>query len=220
MVNFQLPDLNIPHTVPELSVRFNSISEVTVHLFGELSSVLVHLAKKWTEFSSKFTISKKELSSVHERKNELFRSFYRSLKNHFKGDMPKSGSIYKSEVFLEDIFFANYKFWGKLEKKIFKNAIDPAFFVLKYAEILVFITRKWTQIWTQISVQVHWKSELSSVQVHLAKKWTKFSSKFTKKVNFWTELNFSVQFSHFTECLCHKMPKSFHKSISKIVYQV
>ena len=75
-------------------------SEVTVHLFGELSSVLVHLAKKWTEFSSKFTISKKELSSVHELKNELFRSFYRSLKNHFKGGLPKSGSLYESEVFL------------------------------------------------------------------------------------------------------------------------
>ena len=137
-------------------------SEVTVHLFGELSSVLVHLAKKWTEFSSKFTISKKELSSVHELKNELFRSFYRSLKNHFKGGMPKSGSIYKCN---RNLGFYDWKMNSK---------------------------------WTQISVQVHWKSELSSVQVQLAKKWTKFSSKFTKKVNFWTELNFSVQFSHFT----------------------
>ena len=41
------------------------------------------------------------------------------------------------------------------------------------------------------------KVNFRSVQVHLAKKWTKFSSKFAKKANFRTELNFSVQFHHF-----------------------
>ena len=56
---------------------------------------------------------------------------------------------------------------------------------------------KWTFLF--IFVQVHSISELSSVQVPSAKKWTEFSSKFTKKVNFWTELNFSVQFSHFLD---------------------
>ena len=40
------------------------------------------------------------------------------------------------------------------------------------------------QIFWFILVQVHPKSELSSVQVHLAKKWTKFSSSSTKKRTF------------------------------------
>ena len=43
------------------------------------------------------------------------------------------------------------------------------------------------------------KVNFRSVQVHLAKKWTKFSSKFALKGNFRTELNFSVQFGHFLD---------------------
>ena len=62
---------------------------------------------------------------------------------------------------------------------------------------LGFYNRKMNWTFQFILVQVHSTSELSSVQVLSAKKWTKFSSKFTKKVNNWTELNFSVQFSHF-----------------------
>ena len=131
-------------------------SEVTVHLFCELSSVLVHLVKKWTEFSSKFTISKKELSSVHELKNELFRSFYRSFKNHFKGGMPKSASIYKSEVFYRTIFFANYWFLGE----IIKNNDKKMQWNIKYAE------KSWF-LWLENEL----KFEL------------KFPFKFTKKVN-------------------------------------
>ena len=64
---------------------------------------------------------------------------------------------------------------------------------------LGFYDRKMNWTFLFILVQVHSISELSSVQVLSAKKWTEFSSKFTKKVNFWTELNFSVQFSHFLD---------------------
>ena len=68
---------------------------------------------------------------------------------------------------------------------------------------LGFIIEKWTELFCSFLVQVHSKTELSSVQVPSAKKWTEFSSKFTKKVNFWTELNFSVQFSHFLDSSIH-----------------
>ena len=72
-----------------------------------------------------------------------------------------------------------------------------AFFDEKYTKKPWFYNRKMNWTFLFILVQVHSISELSSVQVLSAKKWTEFSSKFTKKVNFWTELNFSVQFSHF-----------------------
>ena len=103
------------------------------------------------------------------------------------------------EVFLLGNVLKIINFMGKsLEFFINKNwQWYPHFLIKICQEILVFMIEKWTELFYSFLVQVHSKTELSSVQVPSAKKWTEFSSKFTKKVNFWTELNFSIQFSHF-----------------------
>ena len=105
------------------------------------------------------------------------------------------------EVFLLGNVLKIINFMGKsLEFFINKNwQWYPHFLIKICQEILVFMIEKWTELFYSFLVQVHSKTELSSVQVPSAKKWTEFSSKFTKKVNFWTELNFSVQFSHFLD---------------------
>ena len=65
--------------------------------------------------------------------------------------------------------------------------------ILKIAMLKSF---KMNWIFQFIFVQVHPKSELSSVQVQLAKKWTKFSSSSPKKWTF--ELNWTFPFSSST----------------------
>ena len=75
-------------------VKIGSITrEVTVHQKCELSSVLVHLAKKWTKFSSKFTLLKKNLVQFTNLKMNFSVHFSVHLKNISKGSMPKSGPI-------------------------------------------------------------------------------------------------------------------------------
>jgi len=114
--------------------------------------------------------------------------------------MPKIWSYSQFRSFFIGQSFENYDFlFGKsLEFLIHKKiAMLGAFFDEKYTKKPWFYNRKMNWTFLFIFVQVHSISELSSVQVPSAKKWTEFSSKFTKKVNFWTELNFSVQFSHF-----------------------
>ena len=68
---------------------------------------------------------------------------------------------------------------------------------------------KMNQIFQFILVQVHPKSELSSVQVHLAKKWTKFSSSSPKKWTF--ELNWTFLFSSSTSLLFLPVPEKCFK---------
>ena len=62
--------------------------EVTVHQKCELSSVLVHLAKKWTEFSSKFILLKKNLVQFTNLKMNFSVHLSVHLKNISKGGMP------------------------------------------------------------------------------------------------------------------------------------
>ena len=114
--------------------------------------------------------------------------------------MPKIWSYSQFRSFFIGQSLENYDFlFGKsLEFLIHKKiAMLGAFFDEKYTKKPWFYNRKMNWTFLFIFVQVHSISELSSVQVPSAKKWTEFSSKFTKKVNFWTELNFLVQFSHF-----------------------
>ena len=75
------------------NMNFWKIREVTVHQKWELSSVLVHLAKKWTKFSSKFTLLKKNLVQFTNLKMNFSVHFSVHLKNISKGSMPKSGPI-------------------------------------------------------------------------------------------------------------------------------
>ena len=115
--------------------------------------------------------------------------------------MPKIWSYSQFRSFFIGQCFENYDFlFGKsLEFLIHKKiAMLGAFFDEKYTKKPWFYNRKMNWTFLFIFVQVHSISELSSVQVPSAKTWTKFSSKFTKKVNFWTELNFLVQFVQYT----------------------
>ena len=82
--------------------RFFGTREVTVHQKCELSSVLVHLAKKWTEFSSKFTLLKMNIVQFTNLKMNFSVHFSVHTKNISKGSMPKSGPIDNLEVFLWD----------------------------------------------------------------------------------------------------------------------
>ena len=87
--------------------------EVTVHQKCELSSVLVHLPKKWTKFSSKFTLLKKNLVRFTNLKMNFSVHFSVHTKNISKGSMPKSGPIDNLEVFLWDNVLNIINFLGK-----------------------------------------------------------------------------------------------------------
>ena len=87
---------------------------MTVHQKCELSSVLVHLAKKWTEFSSKFTLLKKNLVQFTNLKMNFLVHFSVHFKNNSKGICQKYGPIHNSEVFFIGQSFENYDFlFGK-----------------------------------------------------------------------------------------------------------
>ena len=87
-------------------------SEVEVHLKCELSSVLVHLAKKWTKFRSSSFGKKRELSSVQSSPRKwtqfvfqfTFETFFLFIievqtlkKTSSKKDVQKSETVYKTE---------------------------------------------------------------------------------------------------------------------------
>ena len=74
---------------------------MTVHQKCELSSVLVHLPKKWTKFSSKFTLLKKNLVQFTNLKMNFSVHLSVHLKNISKGGMPKSRPIHNLDMFLK-----------------------------------------------------------------------------------------------------------------------
>ena len=109
---------------------------VQVHSISELSSVQVLSAKKWTEFSSKFTLLKKNLVQFTNLKMNFSVHFSVHLKNISKGSMPKSGTINSLEVFLWDNVLNIINFFGKSLWFFFYNKIPMVlvFFDQKYAK--------------------------------------------------------------------------------------
>ena len=96
------------------------------------------------------------------------------------------------------------------DKKVWENFNYQKTIVIyrkKLLKIAILKVVKMNQIFQFILVQVHPKSELSSVQVHLAKKWTKFSSSSPKKWTF--ELNWTFPFSSSTSLSGTQRNKSF-----------
>ena len=81
-------------------VKVCLVREVTVHEKCELSSVLIHPAKKWTEFSSKFTLLKKNLVQFTNLKMNFSVHFSVHLKNISKENKSKSYPNHNLEVFL------------------------------------------------------------------------------------------------------------------------
>ena len=122
---------------------------MTVHQKWELSSVLVHLAKKWTKFSSKFTLLKKNLVQFTNLKMNFSVHFSVHLKNISKGSMPKSGPINNLEVFLWDNVLNIINFLGKSLEFFYlqQNSNGINIFWSKICqETLVFMIEKWTEL--------------------------------------------------------------------------
>ena len=113
-----------------------------------------------------------ELSSVHKKKWTKFSS----RKFYFRPEFVKKKS-FKLPIF---VFWGKINFWKFIGygQKVIKDQLMQftAFFCkILFLEGELLGVKTWTS-----SLQVHSpKSDLSSVQVHLVKNWTKFSSKFT-----------------------------------------
>ena len=132
---FNIPDLH-SHT----SFHIWIYKEVTVHQKCELSSVLVHLAKKWTEFSSKFTLLKVNIVQFTNLKMNFSAHFSVHFKNLSKGSMPK----HNLEVFLS----------GNILKIIFiykKCNGTSIFFIKNMPRNLGLMIEKWTELFCSFS---------------------------------------------------------------------